>query len=176
MFDISYTNNIDTGYVYECVEALTSRKQYSEFSRMYFYREQYNNAYTYTNVSNFDIIQNILVLFQDNVNVYNRLKDIFQDDDIKNDQIKLNKQSFYSLFSWINSYPKDFDYSIGVSNDGCATIQHNDNLKYIYIKFYKDVDVFYNVYAKSGALLDVVSMATLSDFYKDYKRLCSIVG
>lgn len=147
------------------------KKSYTQFEKLRYYIDSCNNLYT-INSSNFDIIQNVLSLFQNNLDAYSRLKDIFQDDEIKNDQIHLNQQSFYSLFSWINNRSTDFEYSIGVSDDGCATIQHNDRVRYIYIKFYKDVDVFYNVYAKAGMLLDVVTTATLSDFDKDYQRLC----
>lgn len=174
MIDICLDNVENYGIPIQAV-VQTEQKTYNAVLPSLFHIEQYNNPYTY-NKSNFDIVHSILSLFQDKPNAYERLKDIFSDDDIKNEQIKLNISSFYSLFSWINNREVDFDYSIGVTDDGFASIQHNSATKYIYIKFYKDIDVFYNLYAKNSCLFDLIRTATLSDFYGDYQRLCSIIG
>lgn len=127
-------------------------------------------------VSNYDICKDMKRLFSQK-SVYNRLSDIFEDEDILNNKIKLNKQSFLSFYSKIKDIENKLStYTIGISNDGCVVVQYDDIQKYIYVKFFYEDNIFYNLYAKRNKLFDLVRTGTFKDLDTDYEKLCTVVA
>lgn len=127
-------------------------------------------------ISNYDICRDIKRLFSQE-NIYERLVDIFQDEDILDNKIKLNKQSFLSFYSKIKDIEKNFPaYTVGVSNDGCVIVQYDDAQKYVYVKFFHKDNIFYNLYAKRNKLFDLIRTGTFKDLDMDYEKLCIVVA
>ena len=97
--------------------------------------------------------------------------------DILNNKIKLNKQSFLSFYSKIKDIENKLStYTIGISNDGCVVVQYDDIQKYIYVKFFYEDNIFYNLYAKRNKLFDLVRTGTFKDLDTDYEKLCTVVA
>ena len=66
-------------------------------------------------------------------------------------------------------------YVIGITNEGCVAIQYDDQNKYVYIKFFYEDNIFYNLYAKHNKVFDIVKTGIFSDLEMDYEKLCLIV-
>lgn len=127
--------------------------------------------------SNTEIAKSVLSLFRDSAGVYERLEEIFQDDDVISDDVLLNKQSFDAFYWWlIRNEGKFSKYSIGLTNKGCVEFQYNGESKYVYVSFFSAENIFYNLYAKNTDCFDLVRTGSFSDFDRDYEQLCMVVN
>lgn len=137
----------------------------------------FDYGYYSQQISNYDICNDIRRLFKEKAYIYDRLMEMFDDDDIAHDRIRLNKQSFLSFSEKIDNIKRMFSsYVIGITNDGCIAIQYDNSSKYVYIKFSYEDNIFYNLYAKHKKVFDIVKTGTFSDLEADYEKLCFVVA
>jgi len=88
--------------------------------------------------------------------IFNRLKEILNADDLYEENIYIDKDSFDSLYNFIkNGYMKEINFAIGISTQGEAILQKVWNeKKYIYIKFLKNNKIMYNVVYQKWNILN----------------------
>ena len=103
--------------------------------------------------------------------VFNRIKELLNSDNLEEDEIVVDEESFDSLYNFIrDGYINNIDFSIGLTSSGAVILQKIWNeKKYIYIQFLKDDKLSYNIVFKKWDILNLTGSFDeyLDDFFKE---------
>ena len=96
-----------------------------------------------------DTISSILALFDENndsmVFVHKRLSYILDEDELRQDEVQLNKESFIGLKDFVNRniIPNINKASIFVSDDGSCNLTYSSEHRKFYVKFIDRINAYY---------------------------------
>ncbi len=116
-----------------------------------------------------DKIDHITKKFKDsyrlNPSFINRIDDLMDEDTLDEEDIDVNIESFDTLYDLLSdiSFKK---LSIGITNDGNATISQDNGINYFYARIKNENEVFYNILKDDYPKTDLLATDTLSKFKK----------
>ena len=111
------------------------------------------------------VIKKFKDLYHLNPSFVNRINDLMNEDALNEEDIDINIESFDALYDLLSgiSFEK---LSIGITNDGNATISQDNGICYFYARIKNENEVFYNILKEDYPKVDLLMTNTLLEFKK----------
>ena len=105
-----------------------------------------------------------------NPSFINRINDLMNEDSLNEEDIDINIESFDALYDLLSdiSFEK---LSIGITNDGNATISQDNGICYFYAQIKNVNEVFYNIFKEDYPKIDLLMTDTLLEL----KKFCAVM-
>ena len=114
-----------------------------------------------------DKIDYVTKIFKDsyhlNSSLVNRINDLMNEYDLNEEDIGINIESFDALYNLLSDISFK-NLSIGITNDGNATISQDNGITYFYAQIKNENEVLYNILKDGYPKTDLLATDTLSNF------------
>ena len=97
--------------------------------------------------------------------IINRINDLMNEKELAEENIDVNIISFEALYNFLLDVKLE-KLSIGIDNEGNATISQDREKKYFFAKIKNENEVFYNILKEDYPKTDIIVTDTLSKFKK----------
>lgn len=140
--------------------------QLNKYLNNSFFNEDYNDKYVLSNREKIDYISQ---KFNDSYflqpNTINRINDLMNEEELNEENIDINIYSFNALYKLLSDITLE-NLSIGIDNEGNATILQDKGRRYFFAKIKDENEVLYNILKEDYPKTDLLTTDTLSKFKK----------